>query len=107
MMTGLMPSGMFHLGHKMVADQIIYYQSLGAKIFLCVADIEAYNMRGGTLDQLRKTAIEEYLLNYIALGLKPKNCDFYFQSLPYTSQYQWAKRTNSLKRPRNRRWQFF
>jgi len=80
MMTGLMPSGKFHLGHMMLAEQIIYYQNYGAQIFLCVADIEAYNTRNGTLKELRKVAIEEYLLNYIALGLKPKNCDFYFQS---------------------------
>ncbi|MBU0899164.1 MAG: tryptophan--tRNA ligase [Nanoarchaeota archaeon] len=91
MMTGLMPSGMFHLGHKMVAEQIIYYQSLGAKIFLCVADIEAYNMRGGTLEELRKVAIDQYLLNYIALGLKPKNCDFYFQSDRDAPYYRLAK----------------
>src|SRR3989344_5356329 len=41
-MTGLMPSGKFHLGHKMVAEQLIFYQSLGAKIYLTVADLEAY-----------------------------------------------------------------
>ncbi|MBI5390096.1 tryptophan--tRNA ligase [Candidatus Woesearchaeota archaeon] len=80
MMTGLMPSGKFHFGHKMVADQIIFYQSLGAKVYLAVADIEAYNTRIADQAALRKTAIEEYLMNYIALGLKPKNCDFYFQS---------------------------
>jgi len=80
MMTGLMPSGAFHLGHKIVADQIIYYQKLGAKIYLCVADVEAYNMRLASLEKLRRIAIEEYLTNYIALGLRPKNCDFYFQS---------------------------
>lgn len=80
MMTGLMPSGKFHFGHKAVADQIVYFQGIGAKIFLCVADIEAYNTRRQPLEELRKTAIEDYLLNYIALGLKPKNLDFYFQS---------------------------
>jgi tryptophanyl-tRNA synthetase len=81
MMTGLMPSGKFHLGHKILADQIIYHQKvLGAKIFLCVADVEAYNMRLADMKKLRETAIEEYLLNYIALGLEPRNCDFYFQS---------------------------
>ena len=80
MLTGLMPSGKFHLGHKMLADQIIYYQQHGARICLCVADIEAYNMRLASLPELRRTAVEEYLMNYIALGLKPKNCDFYFQS---------------------------
>jgi len=81
MMTGLMPSGRFHIGHKILADQIIYHQQvLGAKIFVCVADIEAYNMRLNDMKELRRVAIEEYLVNYIALGLKPKNCDFYFQS---------------------------
>jgi len=80
MMTGLMPSGKFHFGHKMVADQIIFYQNRGAKVYLAVADIEAFNTRGKELDEMHKTAVEEYLTNYIALGLKPKNCDFYFQS---------------------------
>ncbi len=80
MMTGLMPSGKFHLGHKMVADQIIFYQHLGAKIYLAVADIEAYNTRNSNLSELRNLAITEYLTNYIALGLDIKKCDFYFQS---------------------------
>jgi len=80
MMTGLMPSGKFHFGHKLVADQIVFYQSLGAKIYLTVADLEAYLSRNPNIQELRETAINEYLTNYVALGLKPKNCDFYFQS---------------------------
>lgn len=80
MMTGLMPSGKFHLGHKALAEQFIYYQKLGAELFICVADIEAYNMRRRSLEELRKIAIDEYLINYIALGLKPKRVNFYFQS---------------------------
>jgi len=79
-MTGLMPSGKFHLGHKMVAEQLIFYQSLGAKIYLTVADLEAYNSRMPDMKALRETAIQEYLTNYIALGLDLKKCDFYFQS---------------------------
>ena len=43
MMTGLMPSGNFHIGHMILAKQMIFYQSLGAKIYIAVADIEAYN----------------------------------------------------------------
>lgn len=80
MMTGLMPSGKFHFGHKLVADQIIFYQSLGAKVYIAVADIEAYNSRNPNMKELRETAIKEYLTNYVALGLNLKNCDFYFQS---------------------------
>ncbi|MFH1396187.1 MAG: tryptophan--tRNA ligase [archaeon] len=80
MMTGLMPSGKFHFGHKLVADQIIFYQKLGAKVYVAVADIEAYNSRNPNLKELRETAIKEYLTNYVALGLDLEKCDFYFQS---------------------------
>ncbi len=80
MMTGLMPSGKFHFGHKMVAEQFIEYQKLGAKIYITVADIEAYVSRIPDLKEVRKIAIEEYLTNYVALGLNLDKCDFYFQS---------------------------
>jgi tryptophanyl-tRNA synthetase len=80
MMTGLMPSGKMHFGHKMVADQVIFYQSLGAKVYLNVADIEAYNSRNPNMKELRETAVNEYLINYVALGLDLKKCDLYFQS---------------------------
>jgi len=80
MMTGLMPTGKFHLGHAVVAKQFITYQKLGAKIYIAVADIEAYNTRGQSIEDSKKIAIEEYITNYIALGLKPENVEIYFQS---------------------------
>jgi len=80
MMTGLMPSGDFHFGHKMVADQIVYWQDIGADVFVAVADIEAYATRDMDLEEAREIAVEEYLKNYIALGLDPEDCHFYFQS---------------------------
>src|SRR3989344_1664475 len=79
-LTGLMPSGVFHLGHMTVINQVIYYQKLGAKIYLLVADLEAQLTRNIKEDEARKIAIEEYLINYIALGLKNKNLNFYFQT---------------------------
>jgi len=80
MMTGLMPSGKFHLGHMLLAQQFVFYQKLGVKLYIAVADLEAYNARQKTTEELREIAIDQYLLNYIALGLKPENVDFYFQS---------------------------
>lgn len=79
-LTGLMPSGKMHLGHKMVIDEVIYYQSIGADIFIAVADIEAFATRGHTLGETKDLASNEYISNYIALGLKPENCCIYFQS---------------------------
>jgi tryptophanyl-tRNA synthetase len=86
MMTGLMPSGKFHFGHKMVADQIIFYQGLGAEVFLCSADLESYLIRGMDLKTSRDIAVEEYLTNYVALGLSERNLRFWFQTdyvVPY------------------------
>ena len=80
MMTGLMPSGKFHFGHMILAQQMIFYQKLGARIYIAVADLEAYNTRQKSLEELRKIAIDQYLLNYVALGLNLNKCDFYFQS---------------------------
>ncbi len=80
MMTGLMPTGKFHIGHMLVAQQMIFYQNLGAKLYVAVADIETYNARNQSLDESRKVAIEQYIKNYIALGLKPENLEIYFQS---------------------------
>ncbi len=80
MMTGMMPTGKFHLGHMIVAQQIIFYQKLGAKVYLAVADLEAYNVRHQSLEESRKIAMEEYITNYIALGLKSEQCEIYFQS---------------------------
>lgn len=92
LMTGLMPSGKFHLGHMLLAQQMIFYQKLGAKLYIAVADLEAYNARQKTLKELREITIDQYLLNYIALGLKPENCDFYFQS----SRSENAKKSNAF-----------
>jgi len=77
-LTGLMPSGPMHIGNKMVMDQVMYFQSLGADVFIAVADIEAYATRGVSFERAEKVAVENYILNYIALGLKP--CQIYFQS---------------------------
>ena len=77
-LTGLMPSGKMHVGHKMVIDQVMYFQGLGADVYIAVADIEAFGTRGMSFEDTKKLAIEEYIKNYLALGLKPKQ--LYFQS---------------------------
>jgi len=79
-LTGLMPSGRMHLGHKMVIDEVIFYQTLGADINIAVADIEAFSTRDYTLEETKNFALNEYIPNYIALGLKPEKCRIYFQS---------------------------
>lgn len=79
-LTGLMPSGPMHLGHKLVMDQVVYYQRLGADVTITVADIEAWATRNLTLEKAREIAFEHYIPNYLALGLDPKGAQLYFQS---------------------------
>ncbi len=97
MMTGLMPTGKFHIGHAVLAQQMIFYQQLGARLYIAVADIEAYHARHQSLEESRKIAFEEYITNYIALGLKPKNCEIYFQS----ERSKDAKKSNAYYRLQN------
>ena len=83
-MTGLMPSGHMHLGNKLTIDQIIYFQSLGAEVYIAVADLESYATRGISFERAREIAINEYIVNYISMGLKP--CKIYFQSENFDTQ---------------------
>ena len=79
-LTGLMPSGRMHLGHKMVIDQVKWFQDLGADVTIAVADLEAHATRGLSLQECRKNAMEEYISNYSAMGLNPEKTNIYFQS---------------------------
>lgn len=79
-LTGLMPSGPMHFGHKLVMDQVSYYQKLGADVSIAVADIEAWATRGISLEKAREIAEKNYIRNYLALGLDPARAQVYFQS---------------------------
>ena len=80
--TGMMPSGQMHIGHKMVVDQLIWYQKKGAMLSLPIADLESYAARDMGFEKGKQIAVEEYLTNWIALGLdlEKDNVNVYLQS---------------------------
>ncbi len=78
-MSGFMPSGLPHLGHKMTMDEIVWHQKMGGKAFVCIADMEARFIRGLSFEKTRELG-ELYIRSIIALGLKPENCLIYYQS---------------------------
>ncbi len=78
-MSGFMPSGRAHLGHKMVMEEIIWHQQQGGDAFLAIADMEAHAVRGKTWKECREYGINEYILSAIAFGLEP-GAHIYFQS---------------------------
>jgi tryptophanyl-tRNA synthetase len=80
-LTGFMPSGRFHFGHKLTADQLIYYQkTLGLKVFVAIADAEAFAVRRIPRREAVRVGVEEYIANLVALGLDPDKTEFYFQT---------------------------
>lgn len=79
-LTGLMPSGRMHLGHKMVIDQIRYLQNFPSHVIVGVADLEAFATRGLDLEKAYDLAVNSYIRNYLALGLGKEGFEVYFQS---------------------------
>ncbi|MHB1262054.1 MAG: tryptophan--tRNA ligase [Thermoplasmatota archaeon] len=79
-MTGFMPSGDLHLGHKMLMDQLVSHQGEGADLHLALADFEAIAARGFTPEKAQRIALDQYVHNALALGLKPERAEFYFQT---------------------------
>ena len=80
-MSGIKPTGDFHLGTKMTADDMIYFQSLSKKgtVFYAIADIEAYADNGLSFEQTSKIATRN-VADMLALGLDPGRAVVYLQS---------------------------
>jgi len=79
-MSGIKPSGEFHLGSKQTADEIIFFQKMfGAKVFYCIADLEAQVDNGLSLEESRKNAVNN-VADLLALCLDPDNAYIYRQS---------------------------
>ncbi len=77
-MSGFMPSGAIHFGHKMTMDEIVWHQKKGAKAFVAIADMEAHLVRGLSYEKTKQIGME-YVKSIIALGLE-ENALIYFQS---------------------------
>ena len=80
-MSGIKPSGNFHLGTKMTADDMVYFQSLSKRstVFYCIADVEAYNDNGLSFAESSKIAVQN-VADILALGLDPERAIVYKQS---------------------------
>ncbi len=80
-MSGIKPDGAFHLGNKMTADDMIYFQSLSRKavVYYAIADVEAYADNGLSFNETSKTAIRN-VADILALGLDPDQAVVYKQS---------------------------
>jgi len=78
-MSGIKPTGEFHLGTLMTAREVIYFQQQGATAFYCIADIEAYEDNGIPLERSERIAVGN-VADLLALGFDPKRGYIYRQS---------------------------
>jgi len=78
-LSGFMPTGDPHIGHKLVFDEIIWHQQQGADAYGLIADLEAHAARGMSWDEIDEHA-ESYLLSLLALGFDPEEGTLYRQS---------------------------
>ncbi|MFB6120941.1 MAG: tryptophan--tRNA ligase, partial [Halobacteriaceae archaeon] len=78
-LSGFMPTGDPHIGHKMVFDEIIWHQEQGGDAYGLIADLEAHSARGLSWDEIDDHA-EDYLLSLLALGFDPEDGELYRQS---------------------------
>lgn len=69
-MSGIKPSGPFHLGTLTTAMEIVEFQKMGGKAYYCIADIESWEDNGIPYDDAEATAVDN-LADILALGLKP------------------------------------
>ncbi len=78
-LTGVKPSNVFHLGSKLVADVLKFFQEMNGRLFYAVADIEAYHANKQSLEKSAEIAVDN-IADLLALGVSEKNSYFYKQS---------------------------
>ncbi|MGC8850892.1 MAG: tryptophan--tRNA ligase [Candidatus Micrarchaeia archaeon] len=79
-MSGIKPSGDFHLGSKLTAEQIVFAQkAFKARVFYCIADLEALADNNQSLEDSHAFAAEN-IADLLALGLDEDNALIYKQS---------------------------
>ncbi|GAA0544524.1 tryptophan--tRNA ligase [Halorubrum ejinorense] len=78
-LSGFMPTGDPHIGHKLVFDEIIWHQQMGGDAFGLIADLEAHSARGMSWDEIDEHA-RNYLLSLLALGFDAEDGELYRQS---------------------------
>jgi tryptophanyl-tRNA synthetase len=84
-LSGFMPTGDPHIGHKMVFDEIIWHQRQGGDAYGLIADLEAHAARGLTWAEVDEHA-RDYVLSLLALGFDPDEGELYRQSTNRTVQ---------------------
>lgn len=69
-MSGIKPSGPFHLGTLTTALEIVEFQKMGGKAYYAIADIESWEDNGLPWEEAEDYAVDN-IADILALGLDP------------------------------------
>ncbi len=69
-MSGIKPSGPYHLGTSTTALEIVEFQKMGGKVYYGIADIESWEDNGIPYDKAEVNAIDN-VADILAFGLDP------------------------------------
>ncbi|MFX1489339.1 MAG: tryptophan--tRNA ligase [Promethearchaeota archaeon] len=80
-MSGIKPSGPFHLGTLTTALEIVEFQKMGGKAYYAIADIESWEDNGIPWEEAEEAAVDN-IADILALGLdsSPKKAYIWRQS---------------------------
>ncbi len=80
-MSGIKPTGIYHLGTKTTAEAMVFFQALSrsAQVFYSIADVEAYCDNGLRFSESHEIAVGN-VADILALGLDPTRVYVYKQS---------------------------
>lgn len=80
-LTGFNPSGPLHLGNLLFLKQALFFQSLGAEVFIPISNDETYVFKKSeTLEQATKNAYEHVMPDIIALGFKSRRTKIFLST---------------------------
>lgn len=78
-LSGFMPTGDPHIGHKLVFDELIWHQQQGGDVYALIADLEARAAREMEWEDIDRHA-KDYVVSLLALGFDPEEGTLYRQS---------------------------
>ncbi len=90
-MSGIKPSGRFHLGTLITASEIVEFQKMGGYVYYAIADVESDVDNGMSYDESFEYAVDN-IADVLTLGLDPERAYIWMQSreprvkdMPYTA----------------------
>jgi len=78
-MSGIKPSGHFHLGTLTTASEIVEFQKMGGKVYYSIADIESHVDNGMSYEKSFEYAVDN-LADILTIGLDPDEAYIWLQS---------------------------